>query len=54
MFNIPYTIDVLTKSPVIFALSPEQQQAVGTSCWVRDPLDPTKNVARPSYLFKQV
>lgn len=42
------------KQPIFFDLNAEQIATVGTSCWIKDPLDPTKNVARPSYAFKQI
>jgi hypothetical protein len=41
-------------SRFFFDLSPEQQGLLGSSCWISDPLDPYKNVARPSYLFRQI
>jgi hypothetical protein len=41
-------------SPIVFDLSAEQRASVGTSCWITDPLDPEKNVARPSFAFAQV
>ena len=47
-------LDILGKYPVLFNLSSEQILLVGTSCWIRDPLDTNKNVARPSYAFKQI
>lgn len=47
-------VDVPGSNPALFALSPEEQAMVGTSCWVRDPLDPSKNVARPSFMFRQI
>lgn len=42
------------KLPIFFDLNPEEIVTVGTSCWIKDPLDPVKNVARPSYAFRQI
>jgi hypothetical protein len=27
---------------------------LGTSCWVSDPLDPSKNATRPCYAFRSI
>ena len=35
-------------------LTPEQQSTIaGGGLWIVDPMDSTKNVARPSFAFKQ-
>lgn len=47
-------VDIPGSHPVLFILTPEEQVAVGTSAWVRDPLDPSKNVSRPSFMFRQI
>lgn len=39
---------------IFFYLGPEQLHTLGTSCWISDPLDISKNVSRPCFLFRQV
>ena len=40
--------------PVTFDLSLDQRNTLGTSLWISDPLHPLKNVARPSFAFRQI
>jgi hypothetical protein len=49
-----YGVDVIGSKPITFELSAEQRSTLGTSFWLTDPLDPTKNVGRPSFAFRQI
>ena len=46
-------IDIMSDK-ILHELTAEQRLQVGTSGWITDPLDPTKNVARPSFAFRQI
>jgi hypothetical protein len=37
-----------------FELTTELKSSLGTSCWVSDPLDPSKNATRPCYSFRSI
>ena len=37
-----------------FELTTEIKAHLGTSCWVSDPLDPSKNATRPCFSFRTI
>lgn len=47
-------IGLQSKSNVLIELSQEQLATLGSSCWISDPLDTSKNVARPSFMWRQI
>ena len=53
-FGIQVNDKTISPATALFPLSNEQKAALGTSLWVSDPLEPSKNCAKSTFAYGSI